>query len=83
MNVRKKRKINNVCDCLDEISPIGVFPTNPFDSSIPYYNKSARYRLSPDSVDEIEARIAYMIYEAWKFRDTNSSYYDDDEILFS
>jgi len=83
MNVRKKRKINNVCDCLDETSPIGVFPTNPFDSSIPYYNKSARYRLSPDSVDEIEARVAYMIYEAWKFRDVNFSYYDDDEILFS
>jgi len=83
MNARKKRKINYVCDCLDEISPISVFPTNPFNDSIPYYNKSARYRLSPDSVDEIEARIAYMIYEAWKFRDVNFSYYDNDEILFS
>lgn len=81
MNVRKKRKINYVCDCLDEISPISVFPTNPFDDSIPYYNKSARYRLSPDSVDEIEARIAYMIHEAWKFRDANFCY-DEDESLF-
>lgn len=78
MNVRKKRKINNVCDCLDEISPISVFPTNPFDDSLPHYNKSACYRLSPNSVDSIEAEFAYMIHEAWKFRDAHYSYYYDD-----
>ena len=76
MSSRSVRKANRACDGLDEMSPISTFPTNPMRCNIGYYNKAAKYRLNPDSVDEIEASTAYLLYEAWKFREVGI--FEDD-----
>ena len=63
--MKRRNKIAAACDGLDEISPITVFPQNPFK----YYfsDRSETSRLNDFTIDCLYQYTPYLMSEIWKF----------------